>query len=255
MNMTTTRMLAGKKALITGGNSGIGLATAKLFLEHGAAVMITGRDEATLAAARASLGHDVLAERSDAGRLEDIDRLMVQAKARFEHLDVLVLNATGGSPVPIEFMTEAQFDAMNDVAFKGVFFAIQRALPLLRPGASIVVTTSLANQVGAPGFSAYGACKAAARSLVRTASLELAPRGIRVNAVCPGPVDTPGFGRWDVPREVVDAARADLTRRSPLQRFGTAEEIANAVLYLASPASSYVVGAELVVDGGFSQLM
>jgi NAD(P)-dependent dehydrogenase (short-subunit alcohol dehydrogenase family) len=253
--MMDTRMLAGKTALITGGNSGIGLATAKVFMAQGASVMITGRDEATLAAARNSLGRDLLAERSDAGKLDDIDRLMAQVKARFGHLDVLVLNATGGSPVPIELMTEDKFDAMNDVAFKGVFFAIQRALPLLRPGASIVVTTSIANQVGAPGFSAYAACKAAARSLVRTASLELAPRGIRVNAVSPGPIDTPGFGRWDVPREMVDAARADLTQRSPSQRFGTAEEVANAVLYLASPASSYVVGTELIVDGGFSQLM
>ncbi|RZI99773.1 MAG: SDR family NAD(P)-dependent oxidoreductase, partial [Rubrivivax sp.] len=125
--MNMTQMLAGKKALITGGNSGIGLATARRFLEHGASVMITGRDEATLAAARASLGHDVLAQKSDAGKLEDIDRLMAEAKVRFGALDVLVLNATGGSPVPIEFMTEDQFDAMNNVAFKGVFFAIQRA--------------------------------------------------------------------------------------------------------------------------------
>jgi len=254
--MMNTGSLLGKAALITGGNSGIGLATAKLFMAQGASVMISGRDEATLAAARDSLGRDLLAERSDAGKLADIDRLMAQVKAKFGHLDVLVLNATGGSPMPIEFMSEDQFDAMNNVAFKGVFFAIQRALPLLRPGASIVVTTSIANQVGAPGFSAYAACKAAARSLVRSASLELAARGIRVNAVSPGPVDTPGFGRWDnVPREAVDAARADLTQRSPSQRFGTAEEVANAVLYLASPASSYVVGTELVVDGGFSQLM
>ncbi len=253
--MMDKETLLGKTALVTGGNSGIGLATARLLMEQGASVMITGRDEATLAAARDSLGHDLLALRSDAGKLDDIDRLMGEVKSRFGHLDVLVLNATGGSPVPIELMTEEQFDAMNNVAFKGVFFAIQRALPLLRPGASIVVTTSIANQVGAPGFSAYAACKAAARSLVRTASLELAARGIRVNAVSPGPINTPGFGRWDVPREVVDAARADLTQRSPSQRFGTAEEVARAVLYLASPASSYVVGTELVVDGGFSQLM
>lgn len=254
--MTEMGSLLGKTALITGGNSGIGLATARLFMAQGASVMITGRDEATLAEAREQLGRDLQAERSDAGKLDDIDRLMAQVKAKFGQLDVLVLNATGGSPVPMEFMTEDQFDAMSNVAFKGVFFAIQRALPLLRPGASIVVTTSIANQVGAPGFSAYAASKAAARSLVRTAALELAPRGIRVNAVCPGPIDTPGFGRWEhVPREAVEAARTDLTKRSPLQRFGTAEEVAKAVLYLASPASSYVVGAELVVDGGFSQLM
>lgn len=247
--------LSGKNALITGGNSGIGLATAQLFLEHGARVAITGRDPASLAQARQTLGGDVLAFQSDAGAVADIERLMGEVGQQFGHLDVLFLNAAAGQPMPIEFMSEDLFDAMTNVSFKGVFFAIQKALPLMRPGGSIIVTTSITNQVGAPAFSAYAACKAAARSLVQSAALELAPRGIRVNAVSPGPTDTPGFGRWDGPKELVKAARADFTRRSPLQRFATSREIAEATLFLASDASSYVVGTELVVDGGMTLLM
>lgn len=248
--------LLGKTALITGGNSGIGLATAKLFLEQGARVVITGRDPVSLEQAQRELGHDTLAVRSDAGNVADIEQLMNTVGERFGgHLDVLFINAAAGQPAPLALTTEAQFDNMSDIAFKGVFFAIQKAIPLMRPGSSIIVTTSIANQVGAPGFSVYAACKAAARSLVQTASLELAAHGIRVNAIAPGPIDTPGFGRWDVPQEVVDAAREDFTRRSPSKRFGTASEVANVALFLASDASSYVVGAELVVDGGMSLLM
>lgn len=247
--------LSGKTALITGGNSGIGLATAKLFLEQGAQVAITGRDAATLEDARRSMGHDILAVQSDGGKLADITRLMDTVKEKMGHLDVLFLNAAAAQPGPIELTTEAQFDSMVDISFKGVFFAIQKAIPLMRPGSSIIVTTSISNQVGAPHFSVYAAAKAAARSLVQSASLELAPRGIRVNAISPGPIDTPGFGRWDVPQEVVEAARADFTRRSPSQRFGTSREVAEVALFLASDASSYVLGAELVVDGGMSLLM
>lgn len=248
--------LLGKTALITGGNSGIGLATAKLFLEQGARVAITGRDPESLAQAQRDLGQDTLVLRSDAGKLADIEQLMATVGERFGgHLDVLFINAAAGQPAPLALTTEAQFDNMSDIAFKGVFFAIQKAVPLMRPGSSIIVTTSIANQVGAPGFSVYAACKAAARSLVQTASLELAGHGIRVNAIAPGPIDTPGFGRWDVPQEVVDAAREDFTRRSPSKRFGTAREVADVALFLASDASSYVVGAELVVDGGMSLLM
>lgn len=248
--------LLGKNALITGGNSGIGLATAKLFLEQGARVVITGRDPVSLEQAQRDLGHDTLALASDAGRVADIEQLMNAVGERFGgHLDVLFINAAAGSPAPLALTTEAQFDAMSGISFKGVFFAIQKAAPLMRPGSSIIVTTSISNQVGAPGFSVYAACKAAARSLVQTASLELAAQGIRVNAISPGPIDTPGFGRWDVPREVVDAARAEFTRRSPSQRFGTAREVAETALFLASDASSYVVGAELVVDGGMSLLL
>jgi NAD(P)-dependent dehydrogenase (short-subunit alcohol dehydrogenase family) len=249
-----TQRLSGKTALITGGNSGIGLATARLFLEHGSRVAITGRDAATLEAAARELGRDVFAIRSDAGKVSEIGQLMDVVGERFGQLDVLLLNAAGGQPAPLEFTSEEHFDSMVAVSFKGVFFSIQKALPLMRAGASIIVTTSIANQVAAPNFGVYAASKAAARSLVRTAALELAQRGIRVNAVSPGPIDTPGFGRWDVPQEVVDAARADFTNRSPSRRFGRAEEVARAALFLASEESSYVVGAELVVDGGFSQL-
>lgn len=247
--------LSGKTALITGGNSGIGLATARLFVAQGARVIITGRDAASLEQARASLGADVLALRSDAGSVNEIAQLMNTVQEHFGQLDVLFINAAAGSPAPIELTTEEQFDAMSAISFKGVFFAIQKAAPLMGKGGSIIVTTSITNQVGAPNFSVYAACKAAARSLVQTASLELASRGIRVNAISPGPINTPGFGRWDVPKEVVDAARAEFTNRSPSKRFGNAEEVAEAALYLASDASTYVVGAELVIDGGMSLLM
>jgi NAD(P)-dependent dehydrogenase (short-subunit alcohol dehydrogenase family) len=247
--------LAGKNALITGGNSGIGLATAQLFVEQGARVAITGRDQASLDRAQQTLGAGTLALRSDAGDVAEIDQLMRTVGEHFGQLDVLFLNAAAGQPAPLALTSEAQFDAMTAISFKGIFFGIQKALPLMRKGGSIIVTTSITNQVGAPGFGVYAACKAAARSLVQTASLELAAQGIRVNAISPGPTDTPGFGRWDVPQEVVDAARADFTRRSPSQRFGTPREMAEAALFLASDASSYIVGTELVVDGGMSLLL
>lgn len=249
-----TQRLSGKTALITGGNSGIGLATAKLFLEHGARVAITGRDPATLEAASRSLGHDVLALRSDTASLPDIDALMNAMKQQLGRIDVLFVNAAFAAPAPFEAVTEAQFDSQAGANLKGAFFTIQKALPLMSPGASVIVTTSVSNQVGAPMFSVYAACKSALRSLVQSLSLELAGKGIRVNAISPGPTDTPGFGRWDVPREVVEHARADFNARSPLKRFASAAEIAKATLFLASDESSYVVGAELVVDGGFSNL-
>jgi NAD(P)-dependent dehydrogenase (short-subunit alcohol dehydrogenase family) len=253
--MTAVKKLAGKTALVTGGNSGIGLAVAKLFVHEGARIVISGRDPASLDRAATELGPDALALRSDASRIVDVEQLMQQVGDRFGKLDVLVLNAAAGQPMPLEFTTEEAFDAMTGVCFKGVFFAIQKALPLLHTGSSVIVTTSIANQVAAPGFGVYAATKAAARSLVRTAAIELAPRGVRVNAISPGPIDTPGFGRWDgVPTEVVQAARDDFSRRSPLQRFGRSDEVAQAALFLATDASSYMVGAELVVDGGFSQL-
>ena len=247
--------LSGKTALITGGNSGIGLATAKLFLAHGARLIITGRDQTSLEQTRKSLGGDVLAIRSDAGNLGDIEQLMHQVKEHFGHLDIFFVNAANVQPAPFESVTEAQFDQMSAISFKGVFFAIQKALPLFTHDASVIITTSMVNQVGAPLFSIYAACKAAQRSLVQTLGLELIGRGIRVNAISPGPTDTPGFGRWGIPQEFVDAARADFTNRSPMKRFAAPEEIAKAALFLASDDSSYCVGTELVVDGGFTNLL
>lgn len=247
--------LSGKTALITGGNSGIGLATAKLFRDHGAQLAISGRDPVTLDQARKMLGDDTLVVPGDVGKLADIERLMKQVKERFGRLDIVFANAASDAPAPFELVTEQQFDSSVAVNFKGVFFTIQKALPLLATDASIIVTTSISNQTGAPNFGVYAACKAALRSLVQTTALELIGRGVRVNAISPGPIDTPGFGRWGVPQEIVDAARADFTHRSPAKRFGQPEEVAKAALFLACDDSSYCVGTEIVVDGGFSCLL
>lgn len=246
--------LAGKTALITGGNSGIGLATAKLFRQHGAQLAVTGRDPITLEQTQQALGSDALVLQSDTGKLEAIDSAMATIKSRFGKLDIVFANAAIASPAPFDFVGETQFDDIVAVDFKGVFFTIQKALPLLSRNASIIVTTSISKDAGATNFSVYAACKAALRSLVQTLSIELAERGIRVNSVSPGPIDTPGFGRWDVPMEVVQAAREEFERKSPLKRFGTSDEVARVVLFLASDEASYVTGAEIVVDGAVSNV-
>ncbi|NRF70002.1 SDR family oxidoreductase [Aquincola sp. S2] len=246
--------LQGKTALITGGSSGIGLATAKLFLEQGARVAITGRDASALASARASLGNDVEAFRSDASKTADIDALMGAVGQRFGHLDVLFVNAASLRPAPFEAVDEARFDEDVAANFKGCFFAVQKALPLLRPKASVILTTSIANQMGSPNFSVYSACKAAQRSLVQTLALELIGRGIRVNAISPGPIATPIWAKFGLPAEVVEAAQREILSKSPSKRFGEADEVARSVLFLASDDSSYVVGQELAVDGGMSLL-
>lgn len=244
--------LEGKTALITGGNSGIGLATARLFREQGARIAITGRDPESLRQAQEILGQETLVMRSEAGQLGDIDSAMAAIRERFGQLDIVVANAAVALPTPFDQVSEQQFDEINAINYKGVFFTIQKALPLLAKGGSVIVTTSISNQAGAPNFSIYAAGKAALRSLVQSLSLELIGRGIRVNAISPGPIDTPGFGRWDIPQEAVQAIREEFTRKSPCKRFGTPDEVAKAALFLASDDSSYVVGAEIVVDGGFS---
>lgn len=245
------KKLTGKNALITGGNGGIGLATARLFREHGARLAITGRDPDSLARAQDALGEEALVLRSDTGKVTDIEAAMAEVGKRFGRLDVLFVNAGASQPAPFAQVTEERFDDVVATNFKGAFFTIQKALPLLSANASVIVTTSISNQKGSPNFSVYAACKAAQRSLVQTLSLELIDRGIRVNAISPGPIDIPGFGsRWGVPPETIQAAREDFVRKSPMKRFGRPEEVARTALFLASDDSSYIVGAELVVDGG-----
>jgi NAD(P)-dependent dehydrogenase (short-subunit alcohol dehydrogenase family) len=244
--------LSGKTALITGGNSGIGLATARLFREHGARVAIVGRDPRTLESARQMLGEDVLAIQCDVAKVDEIERLMKTIASHFEKLDVLFANAASERPARFEQITEAQFDESVAINFKGAFFTIQKALPLLSRDASVIVTTSISNEAAAPNFGVYAACKAALRSLVRTLGAELIERGIRVNALSPGPVDTPSFDRWGLPQETLEAIRSNFERRSPSKRFGQPEEVARAALFLASSDASYCVGSEIVVDGGMS---
>lgn len=246
--------LAGKVVLITGGTSGIGLASARLFQAHGARLAVTGRNPDGLEQAGAALAGQALLLRSDAGSLEEIDAVMAAVKQRYGRLDVLFINAGVASPAPIEQVDEASFDAQIGINLKGVFFTIQKALPLFDGPASVIVTTSITNRLGSPNFSVYGAAKAALRSLVKSLGLELIARGIRVNAISPGPIDTPMFDRLGLPDAVAAAKKLAIAAKSPSGRFGSADEVAKAALFLASSDSSYMVGEEIVVDGGMSLL-
>ena len=246
--------LCGKNVLITGGSSGIGLATAQLFQAEGARVAITGRNTVSLANAREILGPSALAYRSDTGNSGEIATLIADLGQQFDSLDILVLNAGAAAPAPLEGVSEAALDEALAINFKGVFLTLQKALPLLREGSSVVVTTSITNQLGSPNFSVYAACKAALRSLVASLSLELIPRKIRLNAVSPGPIATPMFDRLGLPEEVSRAIRNEIEQKSPSRRFGTPDEVAKAILFLASDEASYIVGQEIVVDGGMSLL-
>ena len=246
--------LEGKVAVVTGGNSGIGLATAKEFREQGARVVITGRDGRTLEEAAREIGGDVLAVRADASSLEDTDRLFAAVAEKFGKIDVLFVNAGIGKFAPIEAVTEELFDQIMDNNFKGAYFTIQRALPHLNDNASVILNTSINAHIGMPNSSVYAASKAALITLARTLSAELLGRGIRVNAVSPGPVTTPIFGRLGLQPEEVREATRNMQEQVPLKRFGRPEEIAKTVLFLASSDSSFLLGTEIVADGGMSQL-
>jgi NAD(P)-dependent dehydrogenase (short-subunit alcohol dehydrogenase family) len=246
--------LEGKVAVITGGNSGIGLATAKEFKEQGAQVVITGRDQQTLDQAAREIGGDVLAMRSDASSLTDIDKLFAAVKDRFGKIDVLFVNAGVGKFVPFEEVTEELFDSVMDVNFKGAYFTIQKLLPLLNDKASIVLNGSINAHIGMPNSSVYAASKAALITLARTLSAELVGRGIRVNVVSPGPITTPILNRLGLPTEALDEIRNGLKDQIPMKRLGRPEEIARTVLFLASTDSAFLLGTEIVADGGMSQL-
>lgn len=248
----TPRKLSGKTALITGGTSGIGLATAQLFQQEGARVAVTGRSPAGIAQARATLGEDALVISCDMSDLAAIDTLMEQVKERLGRIDVLFLNAGIGKAGALAQVSEAIFDEQISINVKGTFFSLQKALPLINVGASVIVTTSIGNRFGAPNFGVYAASKAALRSLVQTAALELIGKGIRVNAISPGPIDTPMFGRGGLPEDLLQQKKMMIREKSPSKRFGTSAEVAKLALFLASEDSSYIVGAEIVVDGGMS---
>ncbi len=235
--------LSNKIVLVTGGTSGIGLEAAKLFREEGASVIIVGQHPVRLQSAASQFGDSVTLLRGDVSKPADIESIVEQISRKFGHIDVLFANAGMGLAAPLEAVTEDQIDTQFDVNFKGVFFTIQKAAPLLAKGGSIVVTTSFLNEVGAPGLSILSATKAAARSLVRSLGAELAPRGIRVNAVSPGPVSTPFHGKLGLSGRQLNEAASAIEDQVPLHRFGEAAEIAKAALFLASDDSSFMTGA------------
>ena len=248
----SARRFDGKVALVTGGNSGMGLAVARGLVAEGAKVVISGRNPESLQAATDELGtaaHGVIA---DVAKLADIDRLVV-ATAAFGggRLDVLFANAGAALFRPIAETTEAQWDSVMDVNLKGVYFTVQKMLPLMAAGAAIVLNASVAAAKGNPSGSLYGASKAGVRSLGRTIAAELAPCGIRVNVISPGPIETPLFGRDGlIAGGAVDTMKAAWAERNPMKRFGTPDEVAAAVLFLASIDASYITGIDLLVDGG-----
>jgi NAD(P)-dependent dehydrogenase (short-subunit alcohol dehydrogenase family) len=244
----------GKTALITGGTTGIGLATAKLFINEGARVIVTGRAAATIKAAQAELGDNAIVVRSDATSLSDMDALAAKVKETFGKLDVLFVNAGYGHFVPFEQVTEEVYDEMLNLNAKGPYFIVQKLVPLMPKGSSVVFTTSLANVKAVAPLSAYGAAKAALRSITRSLASELLPRGIRVNAVSPGPIEaTAILQKVGMPKEAADQVYIQMAQSVPMKRLGLPEELAKAVAFLAIDAT-YTTGIELAVDGGWSQL-
>lgn len=246
--------LTNKAALITGGTTGIGFAAAKAFLEQGARVAITGQNRDRLQAAARELGGDVVAILANQASLTDIDAAAAQVKAAFGQLDILFVNAGIAKPMPLTEITQAHVSEQLDVNFTGALFTIQRMLPLLKNPSSVILTSTALAEQGMAGMSVYSASKAALRSLARTLSAELLPQGIRVNVVTPGPIDTPIYGKTGLAPDALQAMAAQVVGKVPMGRFGTAAEIARAVLFLAADDSSYMAGQELVIDGGMAAI-
>jgi len=242
--------LSGKIAVVTGGTTGIGLATVRLFAAEGAKVIATGRNPDTLAAARKELPREVEVVQSDAGDPAQVRRLFEQVGRAQGRIDVLFLNAGIAKFVPLADSPDELFDEIIQVNLKGPFVALRAAVPFLGKGASVIVNTTVGTERAIAGASVYSASKAALAALVRGAAVELGARGVRVNAVQPGPITTPIFGKTGLPREALDAFAQHATERIPLGRFGAADEVARAALFLASEDSTFVTGHELTVDGG-----
>jgi len=244
--------LAGKIALVTGGNGGIGLATAKRFVAEGATVFITGRRQKELDSAVHEIGAGVVAIQGDIANLADLDRVFATIRERSGRLDILFANAGVGEFVPLGQITEAHFDRIFGINVKGTVFTVQKALPLMRDGGTIVINGSMVSIKGMAAFSVYAATKAALRSFARTWSMDLKGRGIRINVVSPGTVITPGYKNLGDAQinQIIEGVAAT----TPLGRVGTTDEIASAVVFLASDESSYMTGADLFVDGGAAQI-
>lgn len=248
------KRLEGKTAVVTGGNSGIGLATAKRLHDEGARVAISGRSQKTLDEAVKIIGSDVLAVKSDVATLSDLDRLYRAVAEKFGKIDVLFVNAGVAKFAPLANASEPHFDELFGINTKGAYFTIQKALPYLNDGASIVLNSSVVSAKGTVNGSVYAATKAALRSFARSAAAELVDRNIRVNTVAPGSIETPIFGRTGLPKEAVDDFAKQVLSKVPMKRFGKPEEVAGAVAFLASSDASYITGVELNVDGGMGQI-
>jgi len=246
--------LEGKIALVTGGNSGIGLATAKRFVNEGAYVFITGRRKPELAAAVKEIGRNVTGVQGDVSKLGDLDRLFAQIKRGKGKLDIVFANAGAAKYAALGKITEEDYDSIFNINVKGVLFTVQQALPLLPDGASIILNASIVASKGLSSSSIYSASKAAVRSFARTWTTDLKDRRIRVNAVSPGSTDTPGLSELLASTETGEQRKKRMSNSIPLGRFGTPDEIAKAVVFLASDDSSYIAGTELFVDGGFAQV-
>jgi NAD(P)-dependent dehydrogenase (short-subunit alcohol dehydrogenase family) len=248
------KRLEGKVAVVTGGNSGIGLATAKRLQDEGAKVAISGRSRKTLDEAVKTIGNGLLAVQADVAKLADTDKLYAEVSQKLGKIDVLFVNAGVAKFAPLAETSEDLYDEQFDINVKGAYFTIQKALPFLNDGASIILNTSVAGQKGGAGATAYSATKAALRSLARTVAAELVGRGIRVNTVAPGPIVTPIFGRTGLPKEAFDEFAKEILARVPMKRFGQPEEVAGVVAFLASQDASYITGVEINVDGGYGQI-
>ena len=250
----TAQRFQGKVAVVTGGNSGIGLGVAKAYAREGAQVAITGRNEKTLEAAAKEIGDGTLAIQSDAGKVAEIETAMKKIKERFGRIDAMFVNAGVAKLIPFDEVTEEFFDETVNINMKGVFFTVQKAIPLMFKGSAIVLNASINAHLGMPGTTVYGATKAAVINMAKTFSRDLLEKGIRVNAVSPGPITSALLGRDGMSQEKVQEIKDWIQSQVPIKRFGTPEEIAAGVLYLTAPESAFVLGAELIIDGGMATL-